>query len=358
MIFEATERLIQPGSREKKQQLAIMLSRIGVALPHGDKSATIRALLALPQPIRSKRELLSALVLDGEIISSELVLEGITAWIGDARERTWMFEQGLWEVEDWLELLPFTDRPAATIEGIELLTDALPYPQPMEGVVHALAYAPEAAAENVLAELARRFPTLASQHDWAQAFIARDTVSAAIILIDLVLDSILAAAPGLSELWWISRQLAGLAQGHPALLTELMRRYESVTQPAALELIERTLAEIGTAEATSALVRGYVRSRRPFDGLLGQALHEAALVRQPAEGWVGAFELHPVPLIELRKELFEMLAGAAHEAALAAACLTAIDELRDEYGPAEFEPRHPEVTSGRPWPLEVSAAAA
>ncbi len=127
-------------------------------------------------------------------------------------------------------------------------------------------------------------------------------------------------------------------------------------QPAALGLIERTLAEIGTTEATTALMRGYARNRKPFDGLLGQALHEAALDRQPAGGWVGAFELHPVPLTELRKELFQMLGGAGHQAALAAACLEAIDALRDDYGPAEFEPRHPDVASGRPWPLEVSAA--
>jgi hypothetical protein len=36
---------------------------------------------------------------------------------------------------------------------------------------------------------------------------------------------------------------------------------------------------------------------------------------------------------------------------LAAACLTAIDELRDDYGPAESEPHHPNIDAGRPWPL-------
>jgi hypothetical protein len=51
-----------------------------------------------------------------------------------------------------------------------------------------------------------------------------------------------------------------------------------------------------------------------------------------------------------------MLLGPAHEAALAGACLTAIDELRDEYGPAEFEPRHPDVESGRPWPSTAGAS--
>jgi hypothetical protein len=30
--------------------------------------------------------------------------------------------------------------------------------------------------------------------------------------------------------------------------------------------------------------------------------------------------------------------------------LTSIDELRDEYGSSEFEPRHPDVESDQPWP--------
>jgi hypothetical protein len=48
--------------------------------------------------------------------------------------------------------------------------------------------------------------------------------------------------------------------------------------------------------------------------LLRQALRDAALDRQPAEGWVEAFELHPVSLTDLRKELSGMLPDAPHEA--------------------------------------------
>ena len=62
-------------------------------------------------------------------------------------------------------------------------------------------------------------------------------------------------------------------------------------------------------------------------------------------------QLRPVPLPELRKTLFAMTEDASPATAeLAEACLAAIDELRDEYGASEFEPRHPDVESGRPWP--------
>jgi hypothetical protein len=84
---------------------------------------------------------------------------------------------------------------------------------------------------------------------------------------------------------------------------------------------------------------------------LQRAIHEAALSKQPAADWAGAYELHPVPLPELRKTLFAMTQDESPAtAALAKACLAAIDELRDEHGASEFEPRHPDVESGRPWP--------
>ncbi|WP_447980383.1 hypothetical protein [Candidatus Nitrospira bockiana] len=35
--------------------------------------------------------------------------------------------------------------------------------------------------------------------------------------------------------------------------------------------------------------------------------------------------------------------------------LTTIDDIRDGYGPVP-EPRHPDIDSGRPWPLTVGAA--
>jgi hypothetical protein len=58
---------------------------------------------------------------------------------------------------------------------------------------------------------------------------------------------------------------------------------------------------------------------------------------------------------QLRKELFGMVQGNTPTAQLAWKCLTRVDELRDEYGPVESEPRHPDITSGRPWPTLVES---
>lgn len=46
-----------------------------------------------------------------------------------------------------------------------------------------------------------------------------------------------------------------------------------------------------------------------------------------------------------------MLGGNPEEAVIAEACLTRIDELRAEHGRVVSEVRHPDILSGRPWPL-------
>jgi hypothetical protein len=134
------------------------------------------------------------------------------------------------------------------------------------------------------------------------------------------------------------------------LKAELLRRSQLRGGGPGHQLIERVLAELGDTACLLALVQAYAWSHRQFDGLLEFAIREVAL-HHPAEGAAGAYELRPMTMTTLRKDLFAMLTGTPHEAALAEACLTAIDELRDEYGAAEFEPRHPDIKSGRPWPL-------
>ena len=86
-IFAAIERMVAPGSSEKRQRVAIALGRIGLIMPHGNQRAAIDALLALPLPVRGKRELLAALVLDGEVIGAELPAAGYPRMgCGGARE--------------------------------------------------------------------------------------------------------------------------------------------------------------------------------------------------------------------------------------------------------------------------------
>jgi hypothetical protein len=352
-IFGAIERLVRPEGNSDAQLLAMKLGKIAVSMPYGNKDGIIGALLALPQPVRTKHELVAALLLAGEVINADMILEGVRACIDAEVNHSWMTDQEWWEVERWLELLPFTDRPTATVDGLAIVNAVMSHPRRMDHVVSALRDAPGAEAEGVLEQLVRRQPQLVSQYEWVMAILDRGTTSVARMVIDLVCDGSLMNGPGHGDAWSISERIAAVVRERPELKRELLHRYGHLTGGAGLPVIELVLSKVGDLECVLYLIRGYARQGKPLDGHLAMALEGVALDKRPAAGWSGAYNLHPVAVTALRKECFGMLLGAPGEAALGGACLTAIDELRDEHGRAEFEPRHPDVKSGRPWPSEA-----
>jgi hypothetical protein len=73
----------------------------------------------------------------------------------------------------------------------------------------------------------------------------------------------------------------------------------------------------------------------------------------PSEHWHGAFDVLPVAATELRRKLLAMAAdGGSHNSA--ARVIREIDRIRDDCGAPEGEPRHPDLASGKPWPILVS----
>jgi hypothetical protein len=102
------------------------------------------------------------------------------------------------------------------------------------------------------------------------------------------------------------------------------------------------------------MVKKYGANREPFDGEMSRAIEAIALDRVPVSEGSNVFNIYPARVGDLRKALFGLLQGSAAEAALAKKCLVAVDELRDDYGIAAADTRHPDVVSGRPWPPEAA----
>ena len=350
-IFAAIERLGRPENEDKAQLLAIQLGKLAVSIPHGDRREIVGKLLSLPQPIRAKRELLSALAMDGEVIYADLVLQGVGAWIDEVKKRTWMRDEGFWEVEGWLELLPLSDRPEAIIDAIAEVNAAVGREHEMERVITALSHAPGEMAERLLGQLARQNGRLASPYHWESAIVRRGTAPSALLLIDLVAEGVLRNGRGGLDAWSLSERLVSLVNAFPAVKSELMRRYQAGGGGQSGALIEHIFAKLGDVDCFMALVQGYAWQNKGSDGLLDMAIRDIALRKEPVEGWSGAFEYQPVAIAKLRKDLFAMLNGTPQEAAVAAACLADIDQLRDEHGSVASDPRHPDIEFGRPWPL-------
>ena len=75
---------------------------------------------------------------------------------------------------------------------------------------------------------------------------------------------------------------------------------------------------------------------KAFSGILDRAIRHAVVGERPSPDWAGASEMFGIGVPTLRKALFAMTEGDTPEGRLAKECLTAIDERRDEYGPALY----------------------
>jgi hypothetical protein len=135
---------------------------------------------------------------------------------------------------------------------------------------------------------------------------------------------------------------------------DVYRQYDSASDGLSSELLEGAIAEGADETGVLVLVQNHAHRGKPYSGSIEAAIRHAVVGERPSQDWAGASELFGIAVPSLRKKLFGMIQGDMPEAQLAWRCLTRIDELRDEYGPVESEPRHPDIESGRPWPIPLA----
>ena len=132
----------------------------------------------------------------------------------------------------------------------------------------------------------------------------------------------------------------------------MLQSYQRLNSGPPKSILESALIEFANPAIIRALVQGYAAEHRPYDGGLAHALRNAALGRRSVEGWTAnAYEVFSVSLADLRRELFGVALAKDAQSLLAEACLVEIEELRDEHGRVDDEPRHPDISSGQPWPI-------
>jgi hypothetical protein len=81
-----------------------------------------------------------------------------------------------------------------------------------------------------------------------------------------------------------------------------------------------------------------------------RAIEQVVTEHVPASDWAGAYNVMPVPAGSLRQKLLALTTDGG-PADIAARWLRQIDWIRDEHGMPETEPRHPDLASGKPWPI-------
>lgn len=353
-IFHAVDLLLQKGEDNVAQAHALQLAAIGVNMPYGDKCTTINKLLHLHQPYSMKLGLFTALIRAGELIDATLVVDAVKALLEEATTKPWLLQGNQGTIDHWLVLLPFTDRPEATLELLALLDLQMRLPWRLRPLLSALGLAPSDKAEQVLLRLVQQDLRFLDDYDWFSALEKRGTLSSLSILLDLVCQTDLKTRRESPDTWTFGRRLAAGIQLYSEFRTDVYAKLAAGISPEARAIVEYVVATASDESGVLLLIKSYASDGREFDNLLGSAIEHLVMVQRQSSDWVGAYELISTPAPSLRRRLFEMAqAPASHESRLASACLIHIDELRDTYGIASGEPRHPDIESGVPWPLLV-----
>lgn len=350
-IFAAVEKLLQDGADGEAQVHALQLAATGLGLPYGDKRTIIDRLQRLPQPYGTKLRFFTALVNAGELIDAQLIVESVDALLEDAKTKPWLLQESQGEIDRWLLLLPFTNRPEVTLEVLPRLHPHIRLPWRLRPLLSALGFAPSDTAEQVLMGLAKEDARFLSDYDWFAALEKRDSLSSLRMLLDLICCGEAKGEGGRPDTWTFGRRLAAGMQSHPEFRSDVYARVASGVAPPAMAILEYAVAESPDEAGVMLLVGSHSATGRAFSGTLKSAIEKLVVEQRPLSDWAGAYEQISTPVPSLRKRLFEMARTAIdNESDLALASLVHIDELRDLHGVASGEPRHPDIASGAPWP--------
>jgi hypothetical protein len=349
-ILASIKALIAEGTDDRQHRWALDLAFVAFQMPCGQDAALIEQLLALPVPLQNKLNFVTVLVTRGYVPAADFVLGGVREWLDLAGKDPRRQQQQKYQLIDWLQLLPFSDRPASILDGMKLI-DTLGLPVwEFRDVLSALVATPDEDVERIIVELARDRPEFAEMHEWLLALLGRNTQSAVRLLFEFRREAEGKAARQIDS-WYTARTLGAMAGAEPDLRATLVQLYQDPRYSSCRDLIAGIFSEAADSEALLAMVRVNAEVGRPNEWLR-RATESAVTTHRPLGG--DSYEIEPVASAELRHQLFSMFVAGGRMGEVAEACLEHIDELRDRYGILD-EPRHPDINSGMAWPKPLPA---
>ena len=348
-IFRAVESQLAINSfTEEKFIHIIKLARVATNLPHTPKPELTQSLLELSIPWEAKRDYLLALVQIGEVVDADMVLAGLKELLDESGNNIWQLNQNnVWKPGLWLEMLPFSDRPFSILDALEMIGQDNVVPWWLRDTLGSLGHAPDSIAEDILFELAERMPELYKERDWRIAVFNRKTSSASIKFCEIA-----ASNPDIVHNhggYFCETMLLDFIKEEPAFRSKLLCFYNDEKYSLNETFIERTLVKVADVKTILTMINRYAKQKRSFDSNLDTAIKTIVLEKRFSPDWEGAFEIHGVEANDLRSKLFDLTYSDSPAAHLAAVCLNRIDELRDEHGCVDVEPRHPNIEAGIPW---------
>lgn len=347
-IFAVVEELIGDSSSDEQHSHAVSLATFAARLPHGKRPATIDRLLALASR-RVAPRLIALLIQSGEVISVDVVRSGLDAVFEEAKTKPWMLHgSDAYELNDWLRLLPFTDDLAAAVEVLRSIPlDHRPVDR-VAPLVSNLIFSASEGVEDALFAIAELEPRVLREHSWYTAARLLKSESAALRLVALTVTEEANGTKSSVGSWRWAQDLGDLMRAFPCVRRNVYARLAGAEPTAGAQLLAEAACNALDVDGLFLLMSLERHWRVRL--LSYRILRDLVTEQVPDPDWTNAFSINPIAAPDLRRRLLaDTTDGGSDD--LAARALIAIDEMRDEYGRAIDEPRHPNLASGRPWPI-------
>lgn len=348
LLFAAVEDL-RGGGSPKELALAARFAGCAVLLPHGERTAFLIDCLQDGLQHRMRLELMQRMTVGGLVVPADLIMKGLSEAMAEHGDRKWIQDNDIRALFSWLELLPASDRPFTLFDGLDAIAAKFEFDKwRVRDLLNSIRHLKEVVRVELLRALVDRYPELTDQYE---LFLALKT-------------------PGHATLDFLLEIAAGKYGGRP--IEDVMRfdypdelfltlsseardslpaRYDTATDPRQKSLLASILLAGADHELFLKLVRDKVG--RFVIGRSGWNLRSNILyIHQPTSAGSSSYSLIPRDLSELRKGLFGLSASSDPAVAkFASDYLVQIDAERDEEGGFDAGPRHPDISSGRPWPV-------
>ncbi|MER8370596.1 hypothetical protein NKH84_24065 [Mesorhizobium sp. M0902] len=352
VLVEAAHTLNKEGAPNGLTRAARFVG-CAVLLPHGDRAAEFNEILSgdIPQGVR--RELAQRMVVGGLVVPADTILNGLASAMAERGDRKWIQDNELGVFFDWVELLPMSDRPTALFEGLDMISSKFNFSKwRVRDLLGSVRHLEEAQRIELLRGLVTRYPDLTNQYD---LFLALKDPG------ELTLDFLL--------------DIAGGRYGGPPI--ESVTRFDypnelyQALSPAARDSLVARFAAAGNAHE-KAFIAAILLAGADHDVFLALAqdkvgrhvisdfgwntLSKILYIHQPTGLGTSSYELIPRDIATLRKGLFALTRSADPETAtFAKEYLEHIDGEEDAEGGFDVAPRHPDISSGLPWPVVAGA---
>ena len=342
-----------------------LLKRLATALAAIDgrgSAAVVLDVIAMP----SQWDQYTSLDATERLLMAGVVLPATTAFalVDSILERTeqWMQDSDKDLLRRILALCPFVDDPVAGIAKVrDVLGKRRLWGYELRGLVTALGESRSDAAIDLLYELASDARTFEQcEENVINALAALDTPHARELLIGFVDPTIrgiaLTRRPHHEDV--LIARLTELAQRRPEAAARLRQLCERDLPDFNRHVLSRVMDWLGTPEALAANLN-LIDDAKPSpvpQGICDQ-LEGAFVERRPDGQDSNVFTEHARASNELRVRLFRVVLQDPKRQKSAFMLLGQIEQWRLEHGRPTGEPRHPDLTSGQPWPLAWASSS-